>query len=510
MVKGTICFLGIGSLALLSFAAAAEEAPVEELGVRGLIVQALEENLRMEIQRVEIDINQQREVLAGEELLPILTLEATYRDENRAQNQRETLSTGGIRLFEEKRYDGRVGVGKTFATGTQVELSTGMARVTNSLTKEEDAPYDPEYEAVANLSLVQPLLQGFGPAANLAARRAQEFTTAAVRLDARAQFEQTIGQVLLAAYENEFAVENIRVKEEAVALAEQVLAENRRRVEEGMMTPLDVSQAEVRVAEAREELIAARTFYRERQNRLRQLTQSEVDPLAGPLVIAPIGDLLPEGNLEPVALGRRVLAQNPSYRAALERIEAAGIRLQFAKNRSLPSLDLQGSLSYNGLNDQFDDSYHDFDNRTGPTWSLGVVARIPIDRGVAKARVREARQAERQALLQSKQAEVELLTTLDDRVAAVRNAAERRVLVAESVEAAEASLRTAERRLASGLTTTLDVLDQQRELSVARTRALSVLVEYRKALIDLYLLQGTLSRQLNLVLDFQASPSGPS
>jgi len=117
MVKGTTCFLGIGSLALLSFAAAAEEAPVEELGVRGLIVQALEENLRLEIQRVEIDINQQREVLAGEELLPILTVEATYRDENRAQNQRETLSTGGIRLFEEKRYEAGSGWGRPLRPG---------------------------------------------------------------------------------------------------------------------------------------------------------------------------------------------------------------------------------------------------------------------------------------------------------------------------------------------------------------------------------------------------------
>jgi outer membrane protein TolC len=65
------------------------------------------------------------------------------------------------------------------------------------------------------------------------------------------------------------------------------------------------------------------------------------------------------------------------------------------------------------------------------------------------------------------------------------------------VRLAEEVLQAEERRLAHGLTTSYNVLNQQRDLSFARTRALATEVELFRAVTQLYVVMGTLSQALN-------------
>jgi outer membrane protein TolC len=76
-------------------------------------------------------------------------------------------------------------------------------------------------------------------------------------------------------------------------------------------------------------------------------------------------------------------------------------------------------------------------------------------------------------------------------------ARERIGFVRESVRLAEEALRSEEKRLASGLTTSYNVLNQQRDLSFARTRALASEVELFRAVTQLYVVMGSLSDALN-------------
>ena len=193
-----------------------------------------------------------------------------------------------------------------------------------------------------------------------------------------------------------------------------------------------------------------------------------------------------------------MLASNPIYLAALERVEAEGIRVAYAKNQLMPQLDIEATLGINGLQDSFGGSYQDFSNRDRPDWSVGLVLSMPLDRSSDRAQVSLAKRIQSQALFTAKQTEVQLLILLDNSMHEVEAARERITLANDSVRHAEDVLRSEQRKLSSGLTTSYNVLNQQRDLSFARTRALAAQVELFRAVTQLYVAEGSLSKQLNL------------
>lgn len=103
--------------------------------------------------------------------------------------------------------------------------------------------------------------------------------------------------------------------------------------------------------------------------------------------------------------------------------------------------------------------------------------------------------------MEIKQAEIELLVELENAVQEYRASLERMEFVKEAVRLAAEGLRSEQSRLASGVTTSYNVLNQQRDLSFARTRELAVEVESFSALVQLYLIKGNLSETLNINLN---------
>lgn len=476
-------------------------AEAMELSPRELLLRAFTKNLDLQVQLLEVDINRDREVIAGEDLVPLFTVRLSRDSSEQALNQREFFGAGGIRIFEEEAWNAGAGVSALLPYGTLVEWETSSTYLKNSSNRRPDSPFFPEYQSSTRLVVTQPLLRGRGSDIVLAPQRIQETNTAVASWETRASFEQIAARILLAGWENQFALENIRVSEEALQLAQTLAGENRRRVEEGLMADIDVTQAEVRVAEAREELIRARSLYRERQDLLWNLTTDESEFDRPPLRVVGLDEALPEPDLDRINLIRIMMERNPIYRAALAQAEAENIRVAFAENLQMPQVDLRASLGYNGLDDGWSASYSDYSNRSGPDWGIGVTATLPLDRRVDRARLREAQRGKRQTLLTIKRTERDLYSTLEKVLLDLVDAEERVELVRESVRLAEDALRGEERRLESGLTTTFNVLNQQRELSQARSRALAAEVDLQRTKLDLRLIQGTLSESLGFAFN---------
>ena len=137
--------------------------------------------------------------------------------------------------------------------------------------------FSPEYQSTTVLNITQPLLKGFGGRATLGQKRLAEIGVEEAKFRVRASAELLIAQILVTYGEVVFARERLEVQEDAVKLEEDLDAENQRRVEEAVMSPIEETQAEARRAEAMEEVVAARVLLRERENRLLGLTQSEFD-----------------------------------------------------------------------------------------------------------------------------------------------------------------------------------------------------------------------------------------
>ncbi len=480
------------------------------------VLRGLENNFGLRIDRSALLTSQDRvEVTLGEFVTRFVS-QARFSRSERRQNRLEFNQSGQVAdIFDEDVLQLRVGLEQQFTSGARASISNVSSRTVNPTTRRglelsqagggitiQGPAFSPEYQSITVLNVAQPLLQGRGSRATLAENRLARIGVDEAALRVRASAERLIGQILVTYAEVVFARENLKVKEDAVRLAENLVGENRRRVEEGMMSPIDVTQAQARRAEAMEEVVSARVFLLERINRLLGLTQRNFDSSESVNITGSVDHLIPGVDADGVEVARYALMTNPAFLAILKRAEVEDVRLAFARDQVLPRLDLEGSLGLNGLGGNFRDSFSDYgtDNRN-PDWSVGLTFSVPLDRKAERAQVRIANRAKEQALMEIKQAEIQLLVELENALQEYRATLERIEFVKESVRLAEEGLRSEERRLASGVTTSYNVLNQQRDLSFARTRALAANVESFSALVQLYLIKGTLSQMLNLELN---------
>ncbi|MFQ3270675.1 MAG: outer membrane protein TolC, partial [Lentimonas sp.] len=466
------------------------------------VMRGLEHNFSVQIGRMEVENSEDRVDIALGAFAARATTSARYSKSESAQNRQEQAATNTAEsIYEEEVASLEMSLEDRYAYGTSVALTTSTNRIENSSNDRANvfggSTFRPEYQSRSQLRVVQPLLKNRGVEVNLAATNLARSEVLGASYQLRSEFEKMIAQVLIAYAETEFGIANLRVKKDAVELADGLIVENRRRVEEGMMSPIDITQAQARRAEAQEEVVGARTFLAERRNRLLELTGSNYTFGQEVRIGSSVAGLLEVPAEERLDLAREMLEMNPIYRAAMNRVGEEGIRVTYAENQLLPQLDLEATIGYNGLEDSFVNSYGNYGDRDSPDWSVGLVLSMPLDRTADRAQVSVAKRVQRQALMTAKQTEIQLLVLLDNSVREVEAGRERIGIVKESVRLAEEVLQAEERRLAHGLTTSYNVLNQQRDLSFARTRALATEVELFRAVTQLYVVMGTLSQALN-------------
>ena len=502
---------GAAAALLLSLGVSARAATTP-VTLHELLVAALNTNLELRAKRLDPEAQKYRLDAAWGEFDPAFVGGSYVLSGERPQNYRDFLATGStISIYQEEVIHYEAGFTGKLPTGTTYTLNSFAERSDNSINRK--APvfngdlmnpsvtgpgFHPEYTTNAVFSLTQPLLRDFGFAANLAEVRLNKSALVSARYELQGTLLRILANVVGAYYEMVFGQENVRVKEEAVTLAQNLVHENQRRVDEGKMSPLDVTQAQSRLAEAQEELLLAQNFLAQRRNTLRELTRENFDAAEDDWSVD--GSYLrreaPEVKRD--ALLPVMFEHNPAYLANVEAARAGDIRLAYAKNQRWPRVDLKASVSYNGLAGEWSAAYTNFDQRTGPDWNVGLVVNIPLTGRAGKARLAEAKSRKLQALIAIKRSEVALLSAFDNAMRDLASSRERMKLVRDSVALAEAAHNAEEKRLASGLTTSYNVATAQRDLSQARSRELATLVDLNKAYAQLYALLGTLPEQMQI------------
>ncbi|GAB5561237.1 MAG: TolC family protein [Synoicihabitans sp.] len=487
--------------AVLPFGVWAEtaETGTASYSLHDLLVAAMNTNLELAAKRIDPQLQEEEIKAAYGEFIPNAVAVATYASTERPKTSQELSSLGSIFGGENDPILnddlGRMQVGLTgrLPTGMTYEALTGVDEARNDFND-----FNSEFISVSSLTITQPLLKDFGLKTNLAEVRLRKTAAQASRYELRTIALRVMRDVTNAYHEMVFAEENVRVKEEAVAVAEDLVHENQRRFEEGRMAPIDVTQAKSRVAEAKEELLIARNFLAQRQNQLLELTRDEFD--FGSREISVDSEFIIE--TAPVIDRESALVDlfemNPSYLGSLELLDAEDIRIAYARNQRWPRVDLQASFGYNGLGKTLTRSYRNYWEREQPTWSAGLVINYPIWDRIGKSRLSQAELRKQQALLELKRTEVVLLSAFDTAMRELDNAAQRIVLVEDSVELADSALDAELKRLASGLTTSFNVAQAQRDVSTARSRALATQVDLNKAYTQLGFVLGTLARDLKI------------
>lgn len=406
-------------------------------------------------------------------------------------------------LVEGVRY-GYIGYSQPFITGanasfTFYENSTRL----NSATPLEN----PAISGYFDLTINQPLLQGFSIAVNTRDMKVARNNAKAGDLQLQLQVSTTVAAVLNLYWDLVSFDDAVRIKQQALQAAQDLYEGNRKQAEIGAMAGIEVTRAAAGVSSAREDLLIAQTNVAQQEIVLKNalsrnatenawLDDVRIVPLDHIVVpqteeIRPVQDLIQE------ALSRRLeIAQDKVN------LDSQKIMLQGTKNALLPTLSAYLEFTNQGLAGPVNPLYNNccgapgsyFVGGTGtllgqilgrdfPNYSAGLSLNVPFRNRTAQADYvtdeLQLRQRELQMQRAANQVKVDVKTAvigLDQAHARYQAAVDARALADETLAAEQ-------KRFQSGISTVAQVIQAQKDLATDEDAEVQALANYTHARI---------------------------
>ncbi len=389
--------------------------------------------------------------------------------------------------------DARAQVSQLAPTGGIFTLGfTGNKTTTNSTF----SFVNPSYSSGLTLSMNQPLLRNFGPRTTNWLIHIARNTRDSSYQDFVRSVQTTVNSVEQSYWDLVYALQNLEVKKESLRIAQDLNRITRIKIDVGSLAPIEITQTEVGIATAEQDIITAEGLIGDAQDRLTRLLN--VDPVRWSTTpIVPTDQVRGEDVQIQVEEGTKTaLARRPEILSLSYFVDSDRIRYDYYKNQVLPGLNLTASYGNPGIGGtthdpttgailstgNFGDAFQQVIDRKFKNWSVGLNFSYPILNRAARGAYGAAKY-----LWESDKAR--LTTTEQNVVVEVRAAARaidtaRRSIVAASKgrELAERNLDAVKKKYDNGMSTSFEVTQIQRDLSAARTTELQALTVYRKAL----------------------------
>ena len=355
-------------------------------------------------------------------------------------------------------------------------------------------------DAFAGLTLTQPLMKNFWIDDARLSITLRRHDLKSSEQDFRQTVIATVSGVQTAFYNLIAARETVTVQIKALELAEELLRENHKRVEVGVLAPLDEKQAESQVAASRADLLGAQNSARTAQNALKSLISDRFESWKDV-------ELEPTEKLSRIAevLNRqdswsKGLTMRPELIKARIDLQKRNVTLRYDRNQLYPQLDLTGSFGLAGSATEFSGALGGVTDRENPAFSFGVQFAMPLSRRAARTAYRMDKEALEQALLSLKKLEQGIMIEIDNAIATAQTRFQQVEATGAAVVYAEAAVDAERKKLDNGKSTNFQVISLQRDLSLRRYEGIAAMVGYNTALVSLAQSEGaTLERsRINL------------
>lgn len=478
------------SLFLTASSAAAAEGQRVELPFRQGMRMLLENNLQVKASRLDPRVAASRVLAAQGAFDPELFGSFRRGDASMPLSARSSVAAGGLRSVESESYSFNAGVSGTTGLGTEYRFE-----VRDDWTADTFSGFEFEYESFTGVTVRQPLLRGFGNGEQLALNVALRDRSAS-----ELRFRQFISDALSEYAGAWWALMSARgaldVRRESLALAETLLDVNRKKLEAGALSRLELVQTESAAASRREDLLVAQKAVQDSERRMKELVADDAYSISDDELV-PVGD----GALRPAAgsAGQAVstaLSMRPDYMELRTLLERERIVLKYAANQAWPEVDLEASYGFNGLGDSFTRSFKAIESN--PEWSVGVIFSYPLGNRAARGELETARLQATQAVLRLKRLEQEIVLRVKSSLEQLETDLRRLEAADVAVRLAEETLDAEERKLAAGRSTTFNVLRIQEDLLLARLKKLDAVSDYNTSLVAFYREKGTLLEELGV------------
>ncbi len=306
------------------------------------------------------------------------------------------------------------------------------------------------------VTVTQTLFNGF--------RTANSVRVAELQVKSGREALRNVGQGVLldaiTAYTNVLANQALVAAQKAnVDFLSQTLDITNKRLNAGDVTPTDTAQAEARLSRGRADLNAAEVNLAVSEATYAQVVGNAPSRL-GPA--SPVDRLLPRSREDAMSLA---MQGNPAVLAAGFDVDVATTTIKVAEGALLPTVTVQGSASRSRASDQTLGSAG-----TDQASIVGQIAAPIYDGGLAAAQTRQSKELAAQSRLVLDQVRNQSRTAA---IAAWVSNEGAKIAVSASeseVRAAEIALKGVSREAQGGQRTTVDVLNSQQDLILARAR----------------------------------------
>lgn len=405
------------------------------------------------------------------------------------------------------------GVAGQLPEGTQYALTVGDARVSsNSIFN----GFDPYYTPTLSFDITQPLLKNAGQNAAKNALQLAVLGSDASRAQTLANVSQTIAQVQDAYWDLVAAWRNVAIQEEALHEAVLQYGSTQRMAKQGVAANVDVVESQEQVATFQDDVYSALQNVSALQNQLKSLVVDDPgDPIwqANLVPTSPVLQLPPAPTL--AALVASAMAQRPEVRQAIDMQKEAAQNVKFARNQTLPQVDLKLGYANNswagtpanaatfagfgggaapttpaylvGGNGQ---GWNNLWANKFPTYSAGIVFTTPLGNNTAKAQLAIAQEQQRQAAIQNAGVAQRILVESRNALQTYESALSRLQAARVAASTAAAVSASEQRKFRNGASTTFLVLQRQVELAQARGRELQAQTDLNKAVVELQRVSG--------------------
>lgn len=377
------------------------------------------------------------------------------------------------------------GILQNLPTGTTISANASMSTSLSSI-------YSDQYSGNVGVTITQALLQGFGLGRNLASLRQARLDYEISRAELKGAAEEIIASTEKAYWDLYLTREEINIQQRSLDLANKQLKESEERVAVGKLPELELAAVHAEVATRKEALIDAQSRYEQSRLRLLYLLNPSKQQSWATVPFPSDRPFLPTDSLDSIEIHEQLgMKYRPDLKQAKLSLEKGEIEITRTRNGLLPRLDFFITLGRTTYSQTFKDAVPDiqspyYDINGGLTFNFPVTDRKAIAQFSRAKYTREMldlslKNMERLVQWDIRSAYIEVLRS-KEQITATRVARE---LQSQKLDAELEKFRV-------GKSTNFLVLQAQRDFTASQLNEARSMVAYLTALVDLYLMEGTL------------------
>jgi outer membrane protein len=405
---------------------------------------------------------------------------------------------------------------QTFQTGTNLNINFNTLR---STTNSSFATFNPSFSSGATFTLSQQLLRG----RNMSIVRAPIFIARRNVAQSRANFETQINEAIVNVINQYWdlmqAKKNLDVQRDSLKLGEQSYQRDKRALELGALSPLDIYRSEGTVAQRKLAVIQAEYAIKPLEDQLRRTIGADLDADIASREIVLSENVQPTGELRVLDMGTALdmaLKRRPELEAVRQQLAIDDINAHVATDRLKPDFSVSGFYSSNGIGGNqidtstgtpifipggFADSLDQVGSFNFPTYGVTFSLRLPIRNRQAQADLGSALVSKRSDLYQMRSRQQAVNQDVRNSVNQLEESKAAITAASTARDLAQKTLAAEQRKYELGAETIFFVLDAQNQLEQAEQSYVQSLIGYQKALASLDRATGTLLDKNQVVID---------